>query len=91
VTRWGLSSYPMTLNLEGSMAKIREDLIGVIHLGKGVTLSKGDDVPAGVEVHESLLQAAATSKPESAPEPEASKPKRGRPKKVEAEDAEAVD
>lgn len=43
------------------MAKIRDDLIGVVHVG-GVVLSAGDEVPDGAVVADSLLAPAAPSR-----------------------------
>lgn len=48
------------------MRKIRADLVGVVMAG-GHLLAAGQDVPEGVDVHESLVDAPAKSKkaPES--------------------------
>lgn len=42
------------------MARIRADLVGAIHVG-GVVLMAGDEVPPGVKIHTSRLDAADIS------------------------------
>ena len=66
------------------MAKIREDLVGVVSVG-GLNLSAGDVVPDGVTVGDHVL--APVEKPKAEPVPvddEGEKPapkRRGRPRK----------
>lgn len=50
------------------MAKIKSDLVGVVYLrvdGRAVYLSAGDEVPAGVELRDDLLEGGAMSKPDA--------------------------
>lgn len=53
------------------MAKLRDDLVGVVHIG-GEVLSAGDEVPAGADVSAGLLAPARAI----APEPVKAAPKR---------------
>ena len=64
------------------MAKIREDLVGVVSVG-GLNLKAGDVVPDGVTVGDHVLA------PEEKPEPEAEDkpaPKRARRKATDSEE-----
>lgn len=72
------------------MAKIREDLIGSVHVD-GYVLYAGDNVPAGVTVGAYLNAPEPKRTPKAEPAAEGvedkPKPKRGRPRKKPAEDA----
>lgn len=59
------------------MAKVRDDLIGAIHTD-GHVLWAGDDIPAEVVIHESLIAA-------DAPAPKTPAKRKPRAKKAEPE------
>ena len=69
------------------MAKIREDLIGAVHVD-GHVLFAGDPVPSGVAVGAHLTVAESKPAQDAAEKP---KPKRGRPRKKAEPEAEADD
>lgn len=67
------------------MAKIREDLIGAVHVDGHVLLA-GDTVPKGVKVGPHLTGAEPKTEDKTEPAKDAPKPKRGRPRKTPVED-----